>query len=55
MDGKAVKSIPKRKRPLDKKPLNVASNSSEAIGKMLSNFAGRRFVLDGKNYHSVDG
>jgi predicted NAD-dependent protein-ADP-ribosyltransferase YbiA (DUF1768 family) len=33
----------------------VASNSSEAIGKMLSNFAERRFVLDGKNYHSVEG
>jgi hypothetical protein len=55
VEGKAVKSIPKRKRPLDKKPLNVASNSSEAIGKMLSNFAERRFVLDGKNYHSVEG
>lgn len=55
VEGKAVKSIPKRKRPLDKKPLNVASNSCEAIGKMLSNFAERRFVLDGKNYHSVKG
>jgi hypothetical protein len=55
VEGKAVKSIPKRKRPLDKKPLNVASNSSEAIGKQLSNFAERRFVLDGKNYHSVEG
>ena len=55
MEGKAVKSIPKRKRPLDEKPLNVASNSSEAIGKKVSNFAERRFVLDGKNYHSVEG
>jgi hypothetical protein len=55
VEGKAVKSIPKRKRPLDEKPLNVASNSSEAIGKKLSNFAERRFVLDGKNYHSVEG
>jgi predicted NAD-dependent protein-ADP-ribosyltransferase YbiA (DUF1768 family) len=33
----------------------VASNSSEAIGKKLSNFAERRFVLDGKHYNSVEG
>src|ERR1700722_5725782 len=41
--------------PLDRKPLNVASNSSEMIGKKLSNFAERRFVLDGKHYRSVEG
>ena len=35
--------------------LNVASNSSEVIGKKLSNFAERRFVLDGKHYRSVEG
>jgi predicted NAD-dependent protein-ADP-ribosyltransferase YbiA (DUF1768 family) len=39
----------------ERKPLNVASNSSEAIGKKLSNFAERRFVLDGRRYHSVEG
>ena len=55
VEGKAVKSFSKRKRPLERKPLNVASNASEAIGKKLSNFAERRFVLDGRHYHCVEG
>jgi predicted NAD-dependent protein-ADP-ribosyltransferase YbiA (DUF1768 family) len=39
----------------DERPLNVASNASEEIGKLLSNFTERRFVLDGRNYLSVEG
>lgn len=35
-------------------PLNVASTATEEIGKMMSNFTQRRFVLDGKNYLSVE-
>lgn len=35
-------------------PLNVASTATEEIGKMMSNFTERRFVLDGKNYVSVE-
>ena len=41
--------------PESQDALNVASNSSEVIGKKLSNFAERRFVLDGKHYRSVEG
>jgi hypothetical protein len=53
--GQAVESIPKRNLPLAERPLNVASNTVEEIGRKLSNFEERRFVLHGRNYHSVEG
>jgi predicted NAD-dependent protein-ADP-ribosyltransferase YbiA (DUF1768 family) len=55
VNGEAVESIPKRKIPPDKKPLNVASNGSEEIGRKLSNFADRPFVFHGKRYRSIEG
>lgn len=46
---------PKSALPPEKRPLNVFSHSAEDIGRQLSNFAERRFVLDGRSYLSVEG
>jgi predicted NAD-dependent protein-ADP-ribosyltransferase YbiA (DUF1768 family) len=53
-DGKVSESRIKRLIPLEEKTLNVASGAGEAIGKLLSNFAERPFVMDGKPYASVE-
>ena len=39
----------------EERPLNVASGSNEAIGRLLSNFAHTPFTLDGRAYASVEG
>ncbi len=54
-EGQPIDKTPKRKLPLAQRPLNVSSNGTEEIARKLSNFEERRFVLDGKNYHSVEG
>ncbi len=54
-DGKIVEHRSKFNTPLDERPLNIASGAFESIGKALSNFARRPFVLDGKQYESVEG
>lgn len=54
-DGKVVEHRSKFNTPLDERPLNIASGAYESIGKALSNFARRPFVLDGKQYESVEG
>lgn len=53
-DGKVMESRLKSQIPFEEKPLNVASGAGEAVGKMLSNFTERPFVLDGKSYASVE-
>lgn len=53
-DGQVIESRIKSLMPLDEKPLNVASGAREGIGKLLSNFAERPFVMDGKRYASVE-
>jgi Bacteriophage protein GP30.3 len=53
-DGQVIESRIKSLIPLDEKPLNVASGAGERIGKLLSNFAERPFVIDGKHYASVE-
>jgi hypothetical protein len=53
-DGQIIESRIKSLIPLDEKPLNVASGAGERIGKLLSNFAERPFVIDGKHYASVE-
>lgn len=53
-DGQVSESRIKRLIPLQEKPLNVASRAGEPIGKLLSNFAERSFVMDGKQYASVE-
>lgn len=40
---------------VEKTPLNVASNSDDEVGKLMSNFAHTPFVLDGVEYASVEG
>ena len=54
VDGQVSESRIKRLIPLEEKPLNVASGAGESIGKLLSNFAVRPFVMDGKRYTSVE-
>lgn len=53
-DGEILEARIKRLIPHDEKPLNVASGAAEPIGKLLSNFAERPFVLDGRRYRSVE-
>lgn len=53
-DGKISEHRIKDQIPPDEKPLNVASGAFEQIGKSLSNFAERRFTLDGRTYASVE-
>ncbi|MBS1999168.1 MAG: hypothetical protein JSS86_22735, partial [Cyanobacteria bacterium SZAS LIN-2] len=53
-DGKIIETRSKANTPLDERPLNVASGAFESIGKQLSNFARRPFVMDGKRYESVE-
>jgi hypothetical protein len=55
VEGTPVESIPRRHVPPSQRPLNVASSTVEEIGRKLSNFEKRRFVLDGRNYNSVEG
>ena len=54
VDGQVSESRIKRLIPLEEKPLNVASGAGEPVGKLLSNFAARPFVLDGRRYTSVE-
>ena len=54
VDGQVSESRIKRLIPLEEKPLNVASGAGEPVGKLLSNFAVRPFVMDGKRYTSVE-
>jgi predicted NAD-dependent protein-ADP-ribosyltransferase YbiA (DUF1768 family) len=54
-EGQVVETTPKRTLPAHRRPLNVASSAHEEIGKQLSNFAARRFTLDGRSYASVEG
>ena len=54
VDGQVSESRIKRLIPLEERPLNVASGAGEPIGKLLSNFAERSFVMDGKPYASVE-
>jgi predicted NAD-dependent protein-ADP-ribosyltransferase YbiA (DUF1768 family) len=54
-DG-TVEERPRRERVRpEAKPLNVASGSPEAIGRLMSNFAHTPFTLDGRWYASVEG
>ena len=53
-DGQVSESRIKHLIPLEEKPLNVASGAGESVGKLLSNFAVRPFVMDGKPYTSVE-
>lgn len=53
-DGQVSESRIKSRMPPDEKLLNVASGAGEPIGKLLSNFAERSFVMDGKPYASVE-
>lgn len=52
--GQVIESRIKKLIPPDERPLNVASGAVEPIGKLLSNFAERPFVLNGKEYRSVE-
>lgn len=52
--GQVVESRIKRLVPLAEKSLNVASGAGEPIGKLLSNFVERPFMMDGKRYSSVE-
>lgn len=51
-EGERIERKPKP--PHRERPLNVASMSSEQIGKLMSNFAPTPFVLDGHRYSSVE-
>ena len=53
-DGQVIETRINRLIPLEERPLNVASGAGEPIGKLLSNFAERSFVIDGKTYASVE-
>jgi predicted NAD-dependent protein-ADP-ribosyltransferase YbiA (DUF1768 family) len=53
-DGQFIETRINRLIPLEERPLNVASGAGEPIGKLLSNFAERPFVIDGKPYASVE-
>jgi predicted NAD-dependent protein-ADP-ribosyltransferase YbiA (DUF1768 family) len=53
-DGQISESRIKRLIPVEEKPLNVASGAEEPVGKLLSNFTVRPFVMDGKCYTSVE-
>jgi predicted NAD-dependent protein-ADP-ribosyltransferase YbiA (DUF1768 family) len=53
-DGQVSESRIKSRIPFEEKPLNVASGAREAIGKALSNFAERFFVMDGRRYASIE-
>jgi hypothetical protein len=54
-DGQVVDVTPKWSLPLHQRPLNVISNSPDEIGRQLSNFAERRFVMDDRVYASIEG
>jgi predicted NAD-dependent protein-ADP-ribosyltransferase YbiA (DUF1768 family) len=54
-DGQVVEATPKRALPLHRRHLNVISNSPDEIGRQLSNFAERRFVMDDRVYASIEG
>jgi predicted NAD-dependent protein-ADP-ribosyltransferase YbiA (DUF1768 family) len=41
--------------PLQQRPVNIGSQSGDAIAEDLSNFAAKPFTLDGKRYASVEG
>ena len=53
-DGDVVETTRPRDLPLDQQPLNVSSMAHEEIGRLLSNFAERRFTFHGKPYRSVE-
>jgi predicted NAD-dependent protein-ADP-ribosyltransferase YbiA (DUF1768 family) len=53
-NGRVIESRIRSLIPLDEKPLNVSSGAAEPIGKLLSNFAERPFVMDGARYASVE-
>jgi len=54
-DGQVVDATPEKALPRHRRPLNVASHAAEEIGRELSNFAARRFTLDGRSYASIEG
>jgi predicted NAD-dependent protein-ADP-ribosyltransferase YbiA (DUF1768 family) len=53
-EGQVVETTPKKMQPAHSRLLNVASSAHEEIGKQLSNFAARRFTLDGHSYASIE-
>jgi hypothetical protein len=53
-DGQLVEATPAKALPRHRRPLNVASHATEEIGQHLSNFAARRFTLDGRSYASIE-
>jgi predicted NAD-dependent protein-ADP-ribosyltransferase YbiA (DUF1768 family) len=54
-DGQVVDATPEKALPRHRRPLNVASHAAEEIGRQLSNFAARRFTLEGRSYASIEG
>jgi predicted NAD-dependent protein-ADP-ribosyltransferase YbiA (DUF1768 family) len=54
-NGRVTEYRSRANTPLEERTLNIATSGSEAIGKVLSNFARRPFNLDGREYESVEG
>lgn len=53
-NGNLITTIARQELSPENKPLNVASNAHEEIGRALSNFASKPFILDGERFQSVE-
>jgi predicted NAD-dependent protein-ADP-ribosyltransferase YbiA (DUF1768 family) len=53
-NGNLITTIARQEISPENKPLNVASNAHEEIGRALSNFAPRPFILNGERFQSVE-
>jgi predicted NAD-dependent protein-ADP-ribosyltransferase YbiA (DUF1768 family) len=53
-NGRLITTIARQELSPENRPLNVASNAHEKIGRALSNFAPRPFILNGERFQSVE-
>jgi predicted NAD-dependent protein-ADP-ribosyltransferase YbiA (DUF1768 family) len=53
-NGNLITTIARQELSPENKSLNVASNAHEEIGRALSNFALRPFILNGERFQSVE-
>jgi predicted NAD-dependent protein-ADP-ribosyltransferase YbiA (DUF1768 family) len=55
LDGQPQQTLRKKSLLPGEIPLNIVSTSPDEIGRLMSNFAERRFTLHGKSYRSIEG